>query len=151
MECGSYSADGIDMTITTIERAIKETLASPTNKGKWTELAGRLGVMQRSVCAPVVDTNIAKIAMRGEAANKLWKALHILTQTEKTDVNRCAVVKSIELWSELVQLVENAYAVYSDVFDTECRSSRNSPVLINVTGRVTPTPASSPSPPKRIK
>jgi len=104
--------------------------------------------MQRSFYVPIADTAIAQIAMRGDEANQLWETLHRLTKTERTDVNRCAVVKSIELWSELIQFVETAYDVYSEVVSSP--EGQKSPLYCSVSGRVTPA-LSSPSPPRKVK
>ena len=109
-------------------------------------LTERLVAMKRSFYVPISETTIAQIAMRGGEATQLWKTLHRLTQTERTDINRCAVVKSAELWLELVQFVETAYDVYTEVVP----DGQKSPLSCGVSGRITPA-LSSPSPTKRVK
>jgi hypothetical protein len=144
----SYTLDSIDTVIIELEREIENALSSPTDQETWTRLTERLVAMKRSFYVPISETTIAQIAMRGGEATQLWKTLHRLTQTERTDVNRCAVVKSTELWSELVQFVETAYEVYSEVVNSP--DGRKSPLLCGVSGRITPA-LSSPSPTKRVK
>jgi hypothetical protein len=144
----SYTLDSIDTVIIELEREIENALSSPTDQETWTRLTERLVAMKRSFYVPISETTIAQIAMRGGEATQLWKTLHRLTQTERTDVNRCAVVKSTELWSELVQFVETAYEVYSEVVNSP--DGRKSPLFCGVSGRITPA-LSSPSPTKRVK
>lgn len=144
----SYSFDSIDAVIIELEREIENALSSPTDQETWTRLTERLVAMKRSFYVPISETTIAQIAMRGGEATQLWKTLHRLSQTERTDVNRCAVVKSTELWSELVQFVETAYDVYTEVVTSP--DGQKSPLSCGVSGRITPA-LSSPSPTKRVK
>ena len=145
----SYTRDSrIDAVITELDSEIENALSSPTDHETWTRLTERLVAMKRSFYVPISETTIAQIAMRGGEANQLWETLHRLTKTERTDINRCAVVKSTELWSELIQFVETAYDVYSEVVSSP--EGQKSPLSCGASGRVTPA-LSSPSPTKRVK